>query len=87
MALLLSLSHLTSVCTYTRFIAVCHMDMKSGFLTLENFKAALTGVQRQPKLECLKGTSFEKEKSVFLLFGCREILITDQNTFAMSFHE
>ncbi|KAK1351285.1 Origin of replication complex subunit 4 [Heracleum sosnowskyi] len=39
------------------FIAVCHMDLKSGFLTLENFKAALTGVQRQPKLECLKDCS------------------------------
>ncbi|XP_074377440.1 origin of replication complex subunit 4 isoform X2 [Apium graveolens] len=40
-----------------RFIAVCHMDMNLGFLTLENFKAALTGVQRQPKLECLKDCS------------------------------
>ena len=31
------------------------MDVDSGFLSLENFKAALSSIQRQPKQECLKG--------------------------------
>ncbi|KAG8382835.1 hypothetical protein BUALT_Bualt05G0119700 [Buddleja alternifolia] len=39
------------------FSAVCHMDMKSGFLSLENFKSALPSIQRQPKLEALKDCS------------------------------
>ncbi|KAL3510667.1 hypothetical protein ACH5RR_030068 [Cinchona calisaya] len=39
------------------FSAVCNMNMKPGFLSLENFKAALSSIQRQPKLECLKDCS------------------------------
>jgi hypothetical protein len=31
------------------------MELKSGFLSLENFKAALSSIQRQPKQECIKG--------------------------------
>ncbi|KAI8009355.1 hypothetical protein LOK49_LG06G03070 [Camellia lanceoleosa] len=31
------------------------MDLDSGFLSLENFKAALSSIQRQPKVEYLKG--------------------------------
>ncbi|KAL0326949.1 UNVERIFIED_CONTAM: Origin of replication complex subunit [Sesamum angustifolium] len=38
----------------TRFSAICHMDMNSGFLSVENFKSALPSIQRQPKLEALK---------------------------------
>ncbi|KAJ6982079.1 hypothetical protein NC653_025247 [Populus alba x Populus x berolinensis] len=30
------------------------MELKSGFLSLENFKAALSKIQRQPKQECIK---------------------------------
>ncbi|CAL5390143.1 unnamed protein product [Camellia sinensis] len=40
------------------FSAVSHMDLDSGFLSLENFKAALSSIQRQPKVECLKGLCF-----------------------------
>ncbi|CAL5413645.1 unnamed protein product [Camellia sinensis] len=36
------------------FSTVSHMDLDSGFLSLENFKAALSSIQRQPKVECLK---------------------------------
>uniref|UniRef100_A0A6N2MUW3 Origin of replication complex subunit 4 n=1 Tax=Salix viminalis TaxID=40686 RepID=A0A6N2MUW3_SALVM len=36
------------------FIAISNMDLKSGFLSLENFKAALSSIQRQPKQECIK---------------------------------
>ena len=39
----------------TRFRAVSYMDLGSGFLSLENFKTALSNIQRQPKLECIKG--------------------------------
>lgn len=39
----------------TRFYAVCHMDLSSGALSVENFKSALASIQRQPKLEALKG--------------------------------
>ncbi|KAL0296678.1 UNVERIFIED_CONTAM: Origin of replication complex subunit [Sesamum radiatum] len=41
----------------TRFSAICHMDMNSGFLSVENFKSALPSIQRQPKLEALKDCS------------------------------
>ncbi|KAL0408915.1 UNVERIFIED_CONTAM: Origin of replication complex subunit [Sesamum radiatum] len=39
------------------FSAICHMDMNSGFLSVENFKSALPSIQRQPKLEALKDCS------------------------------
>jgi hypothetical protein len=39
----------------TRFRVVSSMDLGSGFLSLENFKTALSNNQRQPKLECIKG--------------------------------
>ncbi|XP_075504317.1 origin of replication complex subunit 4 isoform X1 [Primulina tabacum] len=39
------------------FSTVCRMDLNHGILSLENFKAALTSVQRQPKMEGLKDCS------------------------------
>ncbi|XP_051144473.1 origin of replication complex subunit 4 isoform X2 [Andrographis paniculata] len=39
------------------FSAFCHMDLNSGLLSLENFKSALSMMQRQPKLEALKDRS------------------------------
>ncbi|KAL2559740.1 origin recognition complex subunit 4 [Forsythia ovata] len=39
------------------FSAVSHMDLKSGLLSLENFKGALSTIQRQPKVEALKDCS------------------------------
>ncbi|XP_023892672.1 origin of replication complex subunit 4 [Quercus suber] len=39
------------------FRAVSYMDLGSGFLSLENFKTALSNIQRQPKLECIKDCS------------------------------
>ncbi|PSR91112.1 Origin of replication complex subunit like [Actinidia chinensis var. chinensis] len=55
-----TLSNSDSTCSnLLRFLfsAVCHMDLKSGFLLIENFKAALSSIQRQPKLEGLKDCS------------------------------
>jgi len=31
------------------------MNLESGLLSLENFKAALSSMQRQPKLEAVRG--------------------------------
>lgn len=31
------------------------MNMEDGFLSVENFKTALSSIQRQPKLEALQG--------------------------------
>lgn len=39
----------------TRFRAVSSMDLESGMLSLENFKTALSNIQRHPKLESIKG--------------------------------
>ncbi|CAI9096102.1 OLC1v1032175C2 [Oldenlandia corymbosa var. corymbosa] len=36
------------------FSALSHMDFKPGYLSLENFKAAVSRIQRHPKLECIK---------------------------------
>ncbi|GFZ15947.1 origin recognition complex subunit 4 [Actinidia rufa] len=55
-----TLSNSDSTCSnLLRFLfsAVCHMDLKTGFLLIENFKAALSSIQRQPKLEGLKDCS------------------------------
>ena len=45
---------LKRVCWFSRFYAVSHMDLQTGFLSRENFETAFTNIQRQPKLECLK---------------------------------
>nr|CAN69810.1 hypothetical protein VITISV_043106 [Vitis vinifera] len=37
-----------------RFYAVCHMDLESGFLSLDNFRTAMSSIQRQPKMEYLQ---------------------------------
>ncbi|XP_022746324.1 origin of replication complex subunit 4 isoform X2 [Durio zibethinus] len=36
------------------FQAVSYLDLDVGFLSLENFKTALSSMQRQPKLECIR---------------------------------
>ncbi|KZV37942.1 origin recognition complex subunit 4-like [Dorcoceras hygrometricum] len=49
----------STVCDLSRFLfsAVCRMDSNPGFLSLENFKAALPSVQRQPKMGGLNDCS------------------------------
>ncbi|XP_010279414.1 PREDICTED: origin of replication complex subunit 4 [Nelumbo nucifera] len=39
------------------FQAVCYMDLETGFLSLENFKNAISSIQRQPKIESLQDCS------------------------------
>ena len=51
--ILWSFSFLTS--HVPRFHAVCQMDLESGFLSLDNFRTAMSSIQRQPKMEYLQG--------------------------------
>lgn len=48
-----------------RFASVCRMDTKSGFLSLDNLKTAVSSIQRQPKLEALQGMTYCVSSSVF----------------------
>ncbi|KAJ8447625.1 hypothetical protein Cgig2_031679 [Carnegiea gigantea] len=45
----------SKVCHDSRFLAVSSMDLKTGLLSIENFKAAFVSLNRQPKLDYLKG--------------------------------
>ena len=47
-----------------RFRAVSSMNLESGLLSLENFKAAVSSMQRQPKLEAVRGTISQLEKNL-----------------------
>lgn len=40
----------------TSFRAVSSLNLDQGYLSLENFKTALPSMQRQPKMESLRGT-------------------------------
>nr|XP_009766229.1 PREDICTED: origin recognition complex subunit 4-like [Nicotiana sylvestris] len=59
------------------FAAVCHMDTKPGFLSLENFKTALSSIQRQPKLEALKDCSILE---LYILVCLRRLEVKEQET-------
>lgn len=60
------------------FSAICHMDLNSGFLKLENFKAALSNIQRQPKMETLKDCSVLE---MFLLVCMRRLEVKEQDSY------
>ncbi|RVX12584.1 Origin of replication complex subunit 4 [Vitis vinifera] len=56
-----------------RFYAVCHMDLESGFLSLDNFRTAMSSIQRQPKMEYLQVLSENSELKVmctYCIFCC-----------------
>ncbi|OIT07101.1 origin of replication complex subunit 4, partial [Nicotiana attenuata] len=59
------------------FAAVCHMDTKSGFLSLDNFKIALSSIQRQPKLETLKDCY---TLELYILVCLRRLEVKEQET-------
>jgi len=48
-------SFTSEVCHDSRFLAVSSMDLKTGLLSVKNFKAAFVSLNRQPKLDYLKG--------------------------------
>ncbi|KAF4350975.1 hypothetical protein F8388_021682 [Cannabis sativa] len=60
------------------FRAVSNMDLGTGFLSLENFKTALSTMQRQPKLECIKDCSILE---LYILVCMRRMEIKEQNSY------
>ncbi|CAL5421675.1 hypothetical protein CsSME_00037419 [Camellia sinensis var. sinensis] len=60
------------------FSAVSHMDLDFGFLSLENFKAALSSIQRQPKVECLKDCSVLE---LYILVCMRRLEVKEQESY------
>ncbi|KAF5727729.1 origin recognition complex subunit 4 isoform X2 [Tripterygium wilfordii] len=60
------------------FVAVSNMDMESGFLTLENFKVALSSIQRLPKLECIKDCSILE---LYILVCMKRLEVKEQNSY------
>ncbi|RAL40223.1 unnamed protein product [Cuscuta campestris] len=59
------------------FSAVSQMDMKSGLLSIENFRTALSNTQRQPKLECLKDCSILE---LYILVCMRKLEVNQQES-------
>ncbi|XP_057960514.1 origin of replication complex subunit 4 isoform X2 [Malania oleifera] len=60
------------------FCAVSFMDLESGFLSLENFKTALSSVQRQPKLESLQDCSVLE---LYILVCMKKLEVKEQNSY------
>ncbi|KAK6921667.1 Orc1-like, AAA ATPase domain [Dillenia turbinata] len=60
------------------FVAVSHMDLNFGFLTLDNFKAALSSFQRQPKLECVQDCSILE---LYILVCMQRLEVKEQNSY------
>ncbi|CAK9137169.1 unnamed protein product [Ilex paraguariensis] len=60
------------------FSAVCYMDLESGFMSLDNFKAALSTIQRQPKLECLKDCSILE---LYILVCMKRLEVKEPDTY------
>ncbi|KAG6757709.1 hypothetical protein POTOM_038031 [Populus tomentosa] len=61
-----------------RCVAISHMELKSGFLSLENFKAALSRIQRQPKKECIKDCSILE---LSILVFMKRLEVKEQNSY------
>ncbi|KAL6295131.1 hypothetical protein ACE6H2_003273 [Prunus campanulata] len=61
------------------FRAVSYMDLESGMLSLENFKAALSNIQRHPKLECIKADCSILE--LYILVCMKRLEIKEQNSY------
>ncbi|KAJ0666064.1 putative origin recognition complex subunit 4, P-loop containing nucleoside triphosphate hydrolase [Helianthus annuus] len=69
-----------TVSNFVRFLfsAVCCIDSKSGYMTLENFKSALSTVQRQPKLDCLKDCSILE---LYIMVCMRRLEFKEQESY------
>eukprot|EP00268_Persea_americana_P065707 TRINITY_DN8820_c0_g1_i4.p1 TRINITY_DN8820_c0_g1~~TRINITY_DN8820_c0_g1_i4.p1 ORF type:complete len:423 (-),score=35.58 TRINITY_DN8820_c0_g1_i4:379-1647(-) len=70
----------TSVCHLSKFLfqAICSIDLKYGFLSLDNFKTASLGIQRQPKLESLLGASILE---LYLLVCMNRLELREQSSY------
>ncbi|CAM8904854.1 unnamed protein product [Rhodiola kirilowii] len=60
------------------FCAVSQMDMKSGFLSIENFESALPKIQRQPKMEALQECSILE---LYILVCMKRLEVKEENSF------
>ncbi|CAD5317809.1 unnamed protein product [Arabidopsis thaliana] len=60
------------------FCAVSLMNLESGLLSLENFKAALSSMQRQPKLEAVRDCSVLE---LYLLVCMRRLEVKEQSSY------
>ncbi|KAE8684765.1 Origin of replication complex subunit 4 [Hibiscus syriacus] len=60
------------------FQAVSYMDLDVGFLSLENFKTALSSNQRQPKLECIRDCSILE---LYMLVCMKRLEVKEQNSY------
>lgn len=58
------------------FCAVSHMDLQIGFLSHENFEAAFSIIQRQPKLECIKNCSILE---LYILVCMKRLEVKEQS--------
>ncbi|CAN7044013.1 unnamed protein product [Brassica rapa subsp. trilocularis] len=61
------------------FRAVSSMNLESGLLSLENFKAALSSMQRQPKLEAVRADCSILE--LYLLVCMRRLEVKEQSSY------
>ncbi|KAJ6891042.1 origin recognition complex subunit 4 family protein [Populus alba x Populus x berolinensis] len=61
-----------------RCVAISYMELKSGFLSHENFKAALSKIQRQPKQECIKDCSILE---LSILVFMKRLEVKEQNSY------
>ncbi|KAJ4709831.1 Origin of replication complex subunit 4 [Melia azedarach] len=60
------------------FRAVSYMNLESGFLSLENFKTALSNSQRQPKQECIKDCSVLE---LYILVCMKRLEVKEQTSY------
>ncbi|XVF56288.1 hypothetical protein PTKIN_Ptkin06aG0107000 [Pterospermum kingtungense] len=60
------------------FRAVSYMDLDVGFLSLENLRTALSSMQRQPKLECIRDCSLLE---LYLLVCMKRLEVKEQNSY------
>ncbi|XP_059430518.1 origin of replication complex subunit 4 [Corylus avellana] len=60
------------------FRAVSYMDSGSGLLSLEYFKTALSNIQRQPKLECIKDCSVLE---LYVLVCMKRLEVKEKNSY------
>ncbi|XP_076900864.1 origin of replication complex subunit 4-like [Bidens hawaiensis] len=69
-----------TVSNFMRFLfsAVSCIDSKSGYMTLENFKSALSTIQRQPKLDCLKDCSILE---LYIMVCMKRLEVKEQESY------
>ncbi|PRQ40250.1 putative origin recognition complex subunit 4, P-loop containing nucleoside triphosphate hydrolase [Rosa chinensis] len=60
------------------FRSVSNMDLQSGMLLLENFKTALSNIQRHPKMECIKDCSILE---LYILVCMKRLEVKEHNSY------